>query len=271
MKRLTLSSLGFVVGVIGLVGFFASCTNTSTEKTSSQETVTVVVPAPAPMIAPAPAPAPVAAPKPTRPYVPSIIDPPGSGSEHQTVRSPPSTIYVTYGTILTPSDDIRERPYSFVYFPKGPTTQGLKQQYKLICEMYNETFADKQSVSRYLDKKTEKLLPVYWLSRTENPEQPVGCDVMVKEYDYQRAWYLMKMLNRKYTTPNLVAKFGNYVVRMNLDGLEKQEDIDLAFTVWKEHVATYPSREKDLTVVSMVFSARKVLGAFATILTFSKT
>lgn len=179
-----------------------------------------------------------------------------------------SPVYVAYKTVLAPSDAIQEHPYSFVYFPKAPTTTRLKDHYKAICEMYVETFADKPTTAKYLDHKTEKLLPVFWFSKKTSEEQP--CDALIKDYDYQRAKFVIKSLKRSYDTPNLVAYFGNYIVRMNLAGVEKQEDLDLAFSVWKEHIATYPQKEKDLTIVSVVYSARKVLGAFGTILTFSK-
>ncbi|WP_396190575.1 hypothetical protein, partial [Flavobacterium sp.] len=87
------------------------------------------------------------------------------GLSEGTMSTSRLTTYVSYKAFLTPSDTITETPYSYIYFPKPPTTVNLKKQYLQFCEMYMNTFSDKASVVKYLDAENEKVIPVYWFNR----------------------------------------------------------------------------------------------------------
>lgn len=263
MKYLNLQSFGILFGAIGLIGFIASCTNTTSEKASSNQTV--VITAPAPVAAPAPAPArpPVRLPAP-----PSIMDQGGITTLPGSSASS-GPVYVSYKSFLVSSDPITTRPYSFVYFGKPATTEKLKKQYILICQMYMDTFSDKEETEAFLDIQKEKLIPVFWFSKYKKDDKT--CETLVKDYDYRRARSLINLEVKAPPTPSLVARFGKFSIVMELNGLDNQEDLDLAFSTWKEKIATFPEKDYDMTVISIVYSAKKVLGALGQILYYTKS
>lgn len=176
-------------------------------------------------------------------------------------------VFIPYKRFLVATEAIQETPFSYIHFPKQPTTSKLKIQYRQICQMYLSSFDNKANLVKYLDKRQEKLIPVYWF--TKQKQKIDTCDLLITGYDYERA----RRLYPKATTytPSLIAIFDNYTIRMDLKQLTSEEDLDLAFSIWKQYIVNYPSASKDLDVVTLMFSMKKVLGAFEHILTFSKS
>ena len=283
MKRFNLGTFGILIGVIGLVGFFASCTHTTTETPVQQSRPTPVEPE-KPIIAHAPVPAPAPPrpqelairkpPPPSHGPAPSPYRPPSIIDNGPTTTAPASSsgreyTYVSYKSFLTTGEPITTRPYSFVYFSKPPTTTKLKQQYILICQMYMDTFSDKEETETYFNASTEKLIPVFWFSKKKKDDK--NCETLIKEYDYQRVRSLINKEVKPPPTPSLVARFGKYSIVMELDGLDNQEDLDMAFSTWKDKITRFPEKDYDMTVISLVYSAKKVLGVFGQILYYTKS
>lgn len=264
MKYLNLRSFGVLFGAIGLIGFIVSCGSPANDsiKPSVQVEKPVTANAPEVIIRPA---TPAAAPSPYRP--PSMID---SGPITKAPASSEKTVtYVSYKSFLTTAEPITTRPYSFVYFGKPATTAKLRQQYIMICQMYMDTFSDKEETETYFNINTEKLIPVFWFSKKKREDKT--CDVLIKDYDYQRARSLINHEVSAPPTPSLVARFGKYSIVMELKDLDNQEDLDLAFSTWKDKITRFPERDYDMTVISLVYSAKKVLGAFGQILYYTKS
>lgn len=259
MKDFILEYARFFGFIISVTLVSVACTSTTDERTklATSSEQTIVMSAPAPVHIP---PAPTAAPAP-KPYVPSIID---SGPPTSTISSSTPTgklTYVSYKSFLLTTDPITTRPYSFIYFGKPPTTNKLRQQYILICQMYMDTFSDKEETETFLDIRKEKLIPVFWFSKYKKEDKT--CETLVKDYDYRRARSLINQSVVVPPTPSLIARFGNFSIVMELKGLDTQEDLDLAFSTWKDKITSFPEKDYDMTVISIVYSAKKVLGALS--------
>lgn len=270
MKRLLWKTVAIWVGVASVLFLSYSCSNTSMEASNPQSKPSTQVQKPITASAPelairTPPPAPAAAPAPHR--VPSIVDEPRAISTPASSES--SRTYVSYKSFLTSGEPITTRPYSFVYFGKPPTTTKLKQQYILICQMYLDTFSEKEETETYFNPNTEKLIPVFWFSKKKRDDK--GCEALIKDYDYQRARSLINQRVSAPPTPSLVARFGNYSIVMELNGLDNQEDLDMAFSTWKDKITRFPEKDYDMTVISLVYSAKKVLGVFGQILYYTKS
>ena len=135
--------------------------------------------------------------------------------------------------------------------------------------MYLDTFSDKEETLTYFSPTTEKLIPVFWFSKKKWEDK--SCEALIKDYDYQRARSLINQNVKAPPTPSLVARFGNYSIVMELNGLDNQEDLDMAFSTWKDKITRFPEKDYDMTVISLVYSAKKVLGVFGQILYYTKS
>lgn len=262
----SLSNIFRVLGCAALIALVGCENNSVSQKANAPEVrESAIVTSPATQ-APAPAPAPI-----RRPPPPSIMDQGGVTTLPSTSASAGKSehVYVSYKSFLVSSDPITTRPYSFIYFGKPPTTAKLKQQYILICQMYMDTFSDKEETEAFLDIRKEKLIPVFWFSKYKKDDKT--CETLVKDYDYRRVRSLINQQVKPPPTPSLVARFGNYSIVMELYGLDNQEDLDLAFSTWKDKITSFPEKDYDMTVISIVYSAKKVLGAFSQILYYTKS
>lgn len=180
----------------------------------------------------------------------------------------PEYKYEAYRETVTSDIIIPNGFYSFVYLDRPNTTESRTKHYTAICNMYMSIFYNKDITKKYLDISTQKLLPVYWFTFTS--KEPSDCETMVKDYNYLRAKAIVKSLKKTYLSPCLIAVFGDSIVTMDLANLIKDEDLDIAFTTWKEYIVIQPKEDKDLDIVNMVISAKKVLESLKTILSITK-
>lgn len=168
-----------------------------------------------------------------------------------------------YKQFLVRPDTPVEVSYTLVYFPAQPSTTKLTKQYESVCQMWKSHFYAKDEILGYLNAGEEPI-PVYWLLRdVRKPDDT--CDNLVRWYDFVRATSLLKKKHRP-KGPALVALIEGRVITMDLSGLSDEEDLDRAFSVWKEHIVTPSEEDEQLNAITMVYSAKKALGVLASIL-----
>lgn len=168
-----------------------------------------------------------------------------------------------YKQFLVRPDTPVEVSYTLVYFPAQPSTTKLTKQYESVCQMWKSHFYAKDEILGFLNDGEEPI-PVYWLLRdVRKPDDT--CDNLVRWYDFVRATSLLKKKHRP-KGPALVALIEGRVITMDLSGLSDEEDLDRAFSVWKEHIVTPSEKDEQLNAITMVYSAKKALGVLASIL-----
>lgn len=257
MKRLLQSCFFIFVSVI-LLG--CSTTNKEPDRVKMNtddvpiralRRIIVETPMTSPVVVAAPNPAPLTS-KPSQTY-----------SSNTSVPSGGTASFIPFKQLLVRPDPPSGSYYTFVYFPSQATTSKLKTQYELICQMWQSHFLPKAEVLMYKDV-AETPLPVYWLLRDLRSSED-SCENLVRWYDYMRAISILPKKSRP-NTPSLVAVIGKSTIIMDLQGLTSEEDIDRAFTIWKEHIAVPKGKNEDLNAVTLAFSAKKALGILAGIL-----
>jgi hypothetical protein len=167
---------------------------------------------------------------------------------------------VLYRAFLLPTNVINENQFvNFIYFPRKPITKKEFDQYVFICKVWSLSLPSKDEASIY--SKTNNLIPLYW-SIVKSPTTD-SCGEFVMQYDYTR----MKMIvNKNKLDANKIQLLGLYndiYVSMNLTKVTKEEDIILAFDVWRAKLSTIPEKSSKIDIFTVVDSAKKVLGALS--------
>lgn len=167
---------------------------------------------------------------------------------------------VLYKSFLLPAISIDKKQFvNLVYFPRKPITKKEFDQYVFICKVWSNMLPNKDEIAPYVKK--EQLIPLYWsLTKATNPEL---CEALVTNYDYVRMQVFISVNKLDKDKIQLIGIYNNVYVSMNLTKLSKEEDIVLAFDVWKSKMSKVPEKTTDIDIFTMVDSAKKVLGALA--------
>ena len=172
------------------------------------------------------------------------------------------SIVLTRETILS-EKELPDGPVSFILLPKRPTTKELKVKYVFICQEWVANFFTKKESTYSLSSVTQ--VPFLWL--LDDKENNPDCSELVEKYDYARSYSLALSLKLDVTKIFIVLKHTPNMVTMNLTPLNKEEDLSLAMSIWKQRMIILPTSKKEVNINNIFYSTKTVLGTLSTLLT----
>ncbi len=171
---------------------------------------------------------------------------------------------IYYKSFLLPKEDIGNKFANFIYFPRKPLTEKEVNKYMFICKLWLNSFPKESEVKPYIDDTKDRLIPIYWfLTKQVKSEK---CEDLITNYDYVRAQMFVNRNGLNKNKIQILGQYDNVIVSMNLSSIYKEEDLILAFDVWKSKLSTVPEKSSDIEIFGIVSSTKKVLGVLGGIM-----
>lgn len=203
-----------------------------------------------------PPPAPVTtSPAPVMPAPPPVVTGARPGIFYD---DKPNILFREY---LYPENKYPVVPLNLIVFPKKPVTKQDKDKYAFICEMWRAQF---YTSAEHGDTVLFNKVPFYWMVKTNKVTD--SCDFLIENYDYARAksFAVRKKLDTSKTY--LICELPTHTVTMDISRLKKDDDLELAMTVWTENMRSFPKESKEIKPYDIFSSAKAVLGALGTLI-----
>lgn len=233
-----------------------SCSTTVIKKEDIGHPTIVTAAPPKPVAAPMPAPA---ASKPV--YSTSDVGVVYSGS---TSGGSINKNNIYYKSFLFPKEELGDKFFNFIYFPRKPLTEKELNQYKFICKLWMDSFPKELEIKPYVDTTKDRLIPIYWLLTKQVKSEK--CEDLIANYDYVRAQMYVNRNTLDKSKIKILGQYDSVIVSMNLSAIFKEEDLILAFDVWKNKLSAVPEKSSAVEIFGVVTSAKKVLGTLAGIM-----
>lgn len=180
-------------------------------------------------------------------------------------KNPPSMDIMLARSFIYREDKDLKNTFSVLLLPKKPSNKALVDKYNILCEEYLSNFAHMKETKQSGIVTT--WVPFYWLINLNVAQE--SCDSMIKNYDYVRSQFLAKQFKLDITKTYLVFRYLDTTITMDLSNLNKEDDLITAMTVWKSNMTTLPTKDRELSIVNMIYSTKAILGSLSALLTMN--
>ena len=176
------------------------------------------------------------------------------------------TITIVTRSFIYPKDNVVKAPMNVILFPHRPVSKAETESYKNICEIYLSYFPETEEVTeRYKADATVQVLPIFWMLKKKTDG---SCEQLVKNYDYTRAQIFIDTNHLAIDKIQIVCQLKKATIIMDISSVEKEEDLQLSFDMWKKKMCKVPDKNTRVYAYDLYSSAKEVLGALGSLIAF---
>lgn len=158
--------------------------------------------------------------------------------------------------------EMPDNTFSLILFHKRPVSKEEFERYVYICEEWKALYTEyNHELKLPIDTK---VVPFYWMLNKRKHDYT--CESLVLNYDYERSQLYALSEELDYTKSYLVFQLNNGVVTMDITKIKTEEELSLAMTVWKNKMRVIPKEETSLTIYTVGYSAKLLLGALGNLI-----
>jgi hypothetical protein len=158
---------------------------------------------------------------------------------------------------LYANEDMPSTHYSLFIFSRRPVVLAEYDRYRLICNLWKGMYSSYDS--KVVLPANTKLVPFYWMLKKK--ETNTDCSNLVENYDYERAHFYILAEDLDPNSMYIVFEIPSGLVKLDLSRIKSEEDLILAMEVWKKKMTHIPKEETNLTIYTIGYSAKLLLGA----------
>ena len=179
--------------------------------------------------------------------------------------SAPITEVIITKSIMHPDDSFTPSYYSFIYLAKKPSIKD-KEHFISICELWRDSFSSSDNVSKYTKPEDNIYFHnISWLLTKQVNEQ--DCNELLSRYDYARATVIGKQLGIDLKNTQIVTNLNGKVLSMNITRLNKQEDLEQAFNIWRDKVCISNVTSENINPITIKDAIILALGTLGKLVT----
>lgn len=158
--------------------------------------------------------------------------------------------------------DMPDDTFSLIVFHKKPVGKEEFDRYVYLCEEWKALYTEyTPGIKLPLDTK---VVPFYWMLAKRKHDYT--CENLVQNYDYERAQLYALSEELDSTKSYLVFQLNNSLVTMDITKIKSEEELSLAMSVWKNKMRVIPKEETSLTIYTIGYSAKLLLGALGNLI-----